>query len=440
MTPRTKTEIQVLSRAAAWILIALYLLGFAISAASRSQSDFIIYRNAGIEAAHAGQIYNFQDPSPFQYAPIYAVAFIPLGFTPPRPAQLLWFLVSMVLALPAMILGTSRLLFGRGFQLRWELIVIPMLLCIRFIHPNFDHGQINLLLLAMIVWGLALADQSSPVAGGALLAASLLAKPFGVPVILYLFGRRRVRFIASLLFFAVALLWLPSVFVGAGYALHETAEYIRSLTTRVPNLSHDLFNKYNQSAAAIAVRLFATTRRRAGLLSQSAAATLGFAFQCALTIAVIVWIGLRRSSMTEQNARLSLAALFCAVAAFSPVSWLEYYMVLEVPYMALAFISCASGEAERGRARVAQFVLAGSLVVNLGTRLFEAGLYYGAAYFGSLIVLVTILALTGIEQPLPARGRLPAWPDRHRAASVRNVLERLCARRAWVSRWCRSRR
>jgi Glycosyltransferase family 87 len=403
----TKTEIQGLSRPAAWILIALYLVGFAISAASRSQSDFTIYRNAGIQAAHAGRIYSFQDPSPFQYAPIYAVAFIPFGLTPPRPAQLLWFLFSMALALPAMILGTSRLLFGSGFELRWELIVIPVLLCTRFIHPNFDHGQINLLLLAMIVWGFALANQSSAVAAGALLAASVLVKPLGVPVILYLFGRRRARFIICFLFFAVALLWLPSVFVGAGYALHETAEYTRSLATRVPNLSHDLYNKYNQSAAAIAVRLFATTKQRAGLLSQSAAATLGFAFQCALTIAVIVWIGLRWGSMTEQNARLSMAALFCTGAAFSPVSWLEYYMALEVPYMALTFIACSSGEADHRRARVAQLVLAGSLVLNLGTRLFEAGLYYGAAYFGSLIVLVTVLTLTGVREPLAGRGRPP---------------------------------
>jgi hypothetical protein len=404
----TKTEIQGLSRKAAWILIALYLLGFAISAALRSQSDFIIYRNAGIQAAHAGPIYDFRDPSPFQYAPIYAVAFIPFGLMPQRLAQLLWFLLSMALALPVMILGTSRLLFGLGFELRWELIVIPVLLCTRFIHPNFDHGQINLLLLAMIVWGLAFANQSSPVAGGLLLAASVLAKPFGVPVILYLLGRGRVRFAISLLFFAVALLWLPSVFVGGGYALHETAEYIRSLITRVPNLSHDLYNKYNQSAAAIAVRLLATTKQRGGWLSQGAAATLGFAFQCVLTLAVIVRIVLRWSGTTEQNARLSLAALFCTVAAFSPVSWLEYYTVLEVPYMALAFIACSRGGADRSRARVAQFVLAGSLVVNLGTRLFEAALYYGAAYFGSLIVLVTVLALTGIKQPPPARDRVPS--------------------------------
>jgi Glycosyltransferase family 87 len=307
----------------------------------------------------------------------------------------------MALALPATILGTSRLLFGRGFELHGALIVVPVLLCMRFIHPNFDHGQINLLLLAMIVWGLALENESSSVAAGGLLAASVLAKPFGLLVILYLLGRRRVLFTISLLCFAVALLWLPSVFVGAGYTFHETAEYVRSLTTRVPHLSHDLYNKYNQSAAAIAVRLFATTKQRDGLLSQIAAATVGFAFQCALAIAVIVWIVLRWSSTTGHNARLSLAALFCTAAAFSPVSWLEYHMALEVPYMALVFIACSSERADRGRARAAQFVLAGSLVLNLSTRLFEPALYYGAAYFGSLIVLVTVLTLSGTSEPLP---------------------------------------
>lgn len=396
--PVTKAEIPRLSRAVGWIGIALYLIGFAISAATRHQSDFIIYRNAGIHAAHGGQIYNFHDPSPFQYAPIYAVAFMPFGLPPSRVAQLLWFLISMVIALPATILGSSRLLFGRGFELRWELIIIPVVLCIRFIHPNFDHGQINLLLLAMVVWGLALANESRPMAAGALLATAALGKPFALPVIFYLFGRRRVRFMVALLFFGVVLLCLPFV-LGAGYGLHQTADYMRSLTNRVPHLSHDLHNKYNQSAAAIAVRLFAATGRHGGGLSQSAAATLGFGFQCVLTVAVIVRIVVRWGDTAARDPRLSLSALFCAAAAFSPVSWLEYYMVLEVPYMALVFIACSAEQIDRRRARVAQLVLAGSLLVNVGTRLSEMLLYYGAAYFGSLIVLVTILALTGSADP-----------------------------------------
>lgn len=382
------------SRVAAWIVIALYLGGLAISASLRSQSDLVIYRDAGIHAAARVPIYNFHDPSPFQYAPAYAVAFIPFGFLPLRPAQLLWFLISTALALPAMILGTSRLLFGRGFELRGELIVVPVLLCARFIQPNFDHGQINLLLMAMIVWGFAFVNESRPIAGGALLAASVLVKPIGLPVIFYSLGRGRILFCISLLFFAIALLWLPSVFVGTGYALHETTEYVRSLTTRVPHLSHDLYNKYNQSAAAIAVRLFATRYGR-GLFSQGAAATAGFVFQLALATTVVVWILFRRRCATGCDTGLSLAALFCTMPAFSPVSWLEYYMVLEVPYMALTFIACSDAAGNRARARTAQFVLAGALILNLSTRLFEPLLYYGAEYFGSLALLAVILALSG---------------------------------------------
>jgi hypothetical protein len=85
------------------------------------------------------------------------------------------------------------------------------------------------------------------------------------------------------------------------------------------------------------------------------------------------------------------------MAAFSPVSWLEYYMALVVPYMALTFIACSGSDADRVRARTAQLVLAGALVLNLGTRLFEPLLYYGAEYFGSLALLAAVLALTGTK-------------------------------------------
>ena len=395
------------SRTAAWILVALYLGGLAISASLRTQSDLIIYRDAGIHAAEHAPIYNFHDPSPFQYAPVYAVAFIPFGMLPLRAAQLLWFLISTALALPALILGTSRLLFGRGFELRGELIIVPLLLCTRFIQPNFDHGQINLLLMAMIVWGLAFANESRPIAGGALLAASMLVKPIGLPVIFYSLGRGRLLFFISLLFAAIALLWLPSVFIGTGYAFHETTEYIRSLTTRVPHLSHDLYNKYNQSAAAIAVRLFAPKDGR-GLFSPGTAATAGFVFQLGLSTAVVVWILVRRSGLTGFDAGLSLAALFCTMPAFSPVSWLEYYMALEVPYMALTFIACSDAEGSRARSFTAQIVLAGALILNLSTRLFEPLLYCGAEYFGSLAMLVAVLALTGTNGGSRAKG--PAEP------------------------------
>jgi hypothetical protein len=90
--------------------------------------------------------------------------------------------------------------------------------------------------------------------------------------------------------------------------------------------------------------------------------------------------------------------------AFSPVSWLEYYMALEVPYMALTFIACSDAEGSRARAFTAQIVLAGALILNLSTRLFEPLLYCGAEYFGSLAMLAAVLALTGTDRRSRAKG------------------------------------
>jgi hypothetical protein len=274
-------------RITAWILLSLYIFGFAVSAASRSQGDFVIYRDAGLAALQRRPIYSLHDPSPFQYAPIYAVAFMPLGLLAPRPAQLLWFVVSMALALPMMILGTSRLLFGHAFKLGWELIVIPVLLCVRFIHPNFDHGQINLLLLAIVVWGFALVNESRPVMGSCLLALSMLAKPFAVPVLVYLLARKQFVCAISLVIFVAALVLLPSLLVGSGYTVHQTGDYLTSLTTRVTQRSRDLKNKYNQSSAALAVRWFAPQKSPS---SRKVAALCGFAFQFALMVGVIAWL------------------------------------------------------------------------------------------------------------------------------------------------------
>ena len=95
--------------------------------------------------------------------------------------------------------------------------------------------------------------------------------------------------------------------------------------------------------------------------------------------------------------------------AFSPVSWLEYYMVLEVPYMALTFIACSHAGGNRARALTAQIVLAGALILNLSTRLFEPLLYCGAEYFGSLAMLAAVLALTGTSRVPSAK--VPAEPD-----------------------------
>ncbi len=60
-----------------------------------------------------------------------------------------------------MILRTNRLWFGLGLELRSPFNVVRVLLCIPFIHPYLDLGQMNLLPLTGDSLGIALASQSS---------------------------------------------------------------------------------------------------------------------------------------------------------------------------------------------------------------------------------------------------------------------------------------
>jgi glycosyl transferase family 87 len=377
-------------RIAAWLVVAAYLFGFAISAAYRSQSDFTIYRNAGLAAAAGRPIYDFRDWSPFQYAPISAVTFIPFGWISPRAAQLLWFAISMVLALPAMIIGSYRLLLGPHFTLRAQMIIVPLILIARFLHPNFDHGQINLVVVAMVVWGLALAYESKPAPAGFLLAASVLIKPMALPVVAYMLFRKRFTIIISMVVFYLALLSLPCLFLGLRPRIDQTIGYFTSLHSRIPlyRLSHDLLSPYNQSAPAIAVRLLSSAKGGIGLMSQASAATLGLAVNITL-LAMTLWAVAADRRGNSANDRFVLSAVFCLLPSFELLGWLGYYVALEIPYSALV-AELSDAESSRARTKTIYAVLASTFALNLGTRFVAAGLYYGVPYFCSLALLSTL--------------------------------------------------
>jgi hypothetical protein len=376
----------------AWMAVAVYLIGFGISAAIRSQSDFTIYRNAGLAAAAGRPIYDAGDWSPFQYAPIYAIFFVPFGVISSRMAQLLWFAISMAGALPAMILGTCRMLQGPDVELSAEMIAVPLLLIARFLHPNFDHGQINLVVVAMIVWGLVFARESKPILAGFLLAASLLIKPFALPAMVYLLFRKRYSVIISAAIFIIALLCLPGLFLGIGPAFSQTFGYFVSLLTRVPlsRLAHDLRSAYDQSPSAIAVRLLASPKHGIKIMNQATAAGFGLTLNLAL-LGSTIWRLYDTGNENPAADSLRTAAVFCFIPSCLPLSWLEYYVALAIPYAALV-AELSAPDLEKGRARVIYVTLAVTFVLNVVSRFFGEILYLGGPYFCSLAILSTILA------------------------------------------------
>ena len=378
---------------AAWIVVGIYLLGFAISAVIRWQNDFYIYRDAGLRAALDKPIYDLDALNPFQYAPIYAAFFIPFGWLPVHWAQALWFLISMAAALPALILGSGRLLFGAASKLRADLIVVPLLLCTRFILPSFDKGQSDLLVLAMATWGLVFANESKALPGGALLAASILIKPLAFAPLVYLFFRRRWSSIGSFICFTLLLLVVPAVIFGATRTLSETRDYLVSLSGRVNTLRllHDIGTPNDQSATALAVRIFSRRKGGLGWFDTGTGASLGSAFQFTLMLLVIWWAGtLERTEHRDDNP-LGIAVVFATIPGLLPTAWMGYYAALMVPYMALVGLDLWRPNLPPACSQMALIAVAVSFVLSVGSRFARTALFYGAPYFGSLVILSAIV-------------------------------------------------
>jgi hypothetical protein len=378
---------------AAWIVVGIYLLGFAISAVIRWQNDFYIYRDAGLRAVLDQRIYDLDALNPFQYAPIYAVFFIPFGWLPVHWAQALWFLISMGAALPALILGSGRLLFGAASKLRTDLIVVPLFLCTRFILQSFDKGQSDLLVLAMTVWGLVFANESKALPGGALLAASVLIKPLAFAPLVYLIFRKRWSSIGSFICFTLLFLVVPAVIFGAARTLSETRDYLVSLSGRMDTLRllHDISTPNDQSATALAVRIFSRREGGLGFFDTGTAASLGSAFQFTLMLLVIRWAGTLERTEGRNDNPLGIAVVFATVPGLLPTAWMGYYAALMVPYMALVGLDLWRPNLRPACSQIALIAVAASFVLSVSSRFARTVLFYGAPYFGSLVILSAII-------------------------------------------------
>ena len=210
---KMKTPDATRARQLAWLAICLYLVGLGISATFRAQGDFNVYYRAGHRVLHGHAIYPPDDSDRFLYAPIFAIAFAPLALLPHHLAQFVFFAVN-AFSLIELILGAGVILFGRERKLPAALIIVPVLLSFRFIDNNFDHGQINLPTLALIVWAIVYAGESRDAWAGMMLAAAILIKPFALLAAIHLALRKHFATLGWAVAAGVALLVVPIVIFG----------------------------------------------------------------------------------------------------------------------------------------------------------------------------------------------------------------------------------
>lgn len=377
------------ARQFAWLAMGIYVAGLGISATLRAQGDFNVYYRAGLRALHGASIYPPADSDRFLYAPIFAIGFAPLAALPRHVAQFVFFAVN-AFSLIELVIGAGVILFGRERRLPAALIVVPVLLSSRFIDNNFEHGQINLPTLALIVWAIIYADESRDGWAGLMIAAAILIKPFALLAALHLAVRRRFAALGWAVAAGIALMVVPIVIFGPHGWIDQTGAYLTAIAS--------MTNRYrtmltNQSAVSAVARLMSL--RIGSEAETSAAATIaGMGLELILVAAVSLWdwAGDERGHFAS---RLALCGLFCLMPSFAPISWKSYYAAMVVPYMALtAALWTDRDGGESGQISVWTLV-ALSVLLNLatGNYLNRIALFYSAHFLSSLLALAAVFAL-----------------------------------------------
>jgi alpha-1,2-mannosyltransferase len=152
---------------APWLLGVSVLIQFALVAAQSRMTmiDLMVYRDASPFLLH-GTLYDWhllqdsqQFPLPFTYPPFAAVVFLPLSVLPWIAVRWLWQVVSVV-CLWWLVRLSLRLIAKRSDQpddvwRRRALVWTAVALWLEPVRTNLNYGQVNIVLAAIVLAGMA---------------------------------------------------------------------------------------------------------------------------------------------------------------------------------------------------------------------------------------------------------------------------------------------
>ncbi|MBX6311421.1 MAG: DUF2029 domain-containing protein [Isosphaeraceae bacterium] len=225
--------------------------------AAEERSAFVRWRHQVLDL---GQGVNLWDRYFYPNPPILPISLYPLMILPPVTGALLWFAAKSVMVTVA-ALACFRMVREGAWELApWDEGLI-LFLSLRPILSDLHHGNINLLILFLVVMALGAWRKGWDVLAGLMLALAIAYKVTPALFVPYFLYKRSWRTVgACLLGIGVYLLLIPSLVLGPEFNGQCLASWWQR--TLSPYLVHDIPSQQepNQSMVGVLTRLLTETR------------------------------------------------------------------------------------------------------------------------------------------------------------------------------------
>jgi hypothetical protein len=387
------------------IVLGLLVVLYGARQASRKMGDFEVYHRAAKRAVAGETTYRLSDPHRYLYAPVVTFLFFPIAVLPKTLGKVLWLALNFA-AVASIVRTSAKLLFEDG-RAPPGFTALVLLLSSRFIDNNIGHGQINLILLWLVLKAYALSREERYPAAGLALSAAIATKIVPVVFLVQIVLQRRWRFAAWTALAFAGLMLLPVVWWGAAYA-----EVVRDWVAVVVDQAghYDIGNKINQSISAFVFRLFALGDGEGSAAASAVTLLIHGAFVLPL-LGLSLWLGMRPADVSRQERgdELSLWLLYSTVAA--PYSWKYYFANLMFPFASA--VPRLWGPDHRRFEIVLGVVFALNTLAGLelpgetAERLLDAA----SLHFIGVVILFGLLGWEALKNGRPPRGEVASPPS-----------------------------
>ena len=316
---------------------------------------------------------------PFTYPPLSAIVFSPLALVSLPVASVAITAVTLVLLVVSTTIVLDRLAVwpGRTWWLAAAIVAVSVT-TVEPIRANFSFGQINVVLMTLVIADCV--PRRTPWPRGVLLGLAIALKLTPAVFLLYFVlsrdGRAALRAVAS---FVVATL------VGFGLAWRDSCEYWTATVRHTERIGNATLNT-NQNAAGALARLE---------LSETTHFVLWTA-ACLGALALTVWAVRRVLGAGEPTLALVLVALFGLLV--SPVSWSHHWVWALPTVVVTAVLAYRRGNVALGAVAAAGLALMLWPTIDLLPEHHEAAASWWRQLFGMSYVwwALALIAVAGV--------------------------------------------
>ncbi len=312
------------------------------------------------------------------WPPFFSMAAVPLALldrVSPFLPRIIWVVLTWASILWALDV-IARMIYGKRLRFRPEQnsltisspeILVPFALALPYILTNFEMLQIDMILFALVLWGLFLQATGREAAGGIALAAAASLKVMAFAFLPYLLYRKRWRVAFWMASSSLILFLTPALILGWGKFWRGVALWPATLhaTLGAGNGHQSVYSMWDRILGYGYIP-FTVPGQFMLPLSGSHSARIAWEITCVIVgaLGAIACRGI--PSPNSRTAHVEWALIFVAGAVLSPLMWKHYLVVLLLPY-ALLYAAWQSSEIDLHLRRVLRNVMFASFALSVPT-------------------------------------------------------------------------